>query len=220
MLKLYGFPLSQPTRSVLMLLKESKTPYSFVLIDALKGDNRKNPQFKQDFPGNAVVPAIDDNGLKLMESGAILTHLCETRKLDKFYPTNDASVRAHVNCWMHWHHTNTRNSTTGILRNHLFKQMPDREANLARGTKAFTQGLKHMELHLGKTKFLAAGSNNATIADMLLLCEIDQLMPEAFNLYDFKPFPNILRWVGDCRQDIKSYQEVYDPVVEISKKYV
>ena len=60
MLKLYGFPLSQPTRAVLMLLKESSTPYQFVLIDALKGENRRNPEFKSSFPGNAVVPAIDD----------------------------------------------------------------------------------------------------------------------------------------------------------------
>jgi len=135
MMKLYGFPLSQPTRSVLMLLKESGTPYSFHLIDALKGDNRKNPEFKADFPGNAVVPAIDDDGLKIMESGAILAHICESRKLYKFFPTQqqNASVRAHVNAWMQWHHSNTRKK--GILRNHLFKQMPDREVNIARDTK-------------------------------------------------------------------------------------
>ena len=215
MLKLYGFPLSQPTRSVLMLLKETATPYSFVLIDALKGDNRKNPEFKAAFPGNALVPTIDDDGFKLMESAAILSYLAETRGLDKYYPQKDAKARARINAWMHWHHQNSRNSTKGILTPALFKGLPDRDAHLARGTKAYTAGLKHMDLHLATSQYLAGGKD-VSLADLLILCEVDQLYPEAFNLFDYKAFGHVQRWVADCRKSIKSYEEVYAPVKAIA----
>jgi glutathione S-transferase len=217
MLKLYGFPLSQPTRAVLMLLKESSTPYQFVLIDALKGENRRNPEFKSSFPGNAVVPAIDDGGFKLMESAAILQYIAETRKLDTWYPRDDAQARARIGSWMHWHHTNTRHSTKGILRPNLFTSLPDREGVLERGKRDFSTALKHLEVCLAKTKFLA-GDSGPSLADLLILCEIDQLYPESFNLFDFGSSPHTRRWVADCRSSIKSYQEVFDPVIEISKK--
>ena len=44
LLKLYGFPLSQPTRAVLLLLKSASIPYEFITVDALKAENRK-PDF-------------------------------------------------------------------------------------------------------------------------------------------------------------------------------
>lgn len=214
MLKIYGFPLSQPTRSVLMLCKESGIAYSWHLIDAIKGENRRNPEFKAAFPGNALVPAIDDDGFKLTESAAIMQYLAESRKLSKWYP-DDAQSRARTNAWLHWHHQNTRQSTKGLLTAALFPQFPDREAHIARGTKAYTVALKHMEVHLAGRKFLTG--DTPTLADLLLICEVDQLMPEAFNLFDYKPFPHVMRWLGDCRKDIKSYSEIFQPVVDIAK---
>ncbi len=57
---IYGFPLSQPTRSVLMLCQEAKIDYNFILVDALKGDTRK-PDFRKINPAG-LVPVINDNG--------------------------------------------------------------------------------------------------------------------------------------------------------------
>lgn len=216
MLKLYGFPLSQPTRSVLLLLKESKTPFEFVLIDALKGEHRKNAQFKADFPGNALLPSINDGGLKLGESGAILQYIAESRKLENWYPQADVAKRAHISSWMHWHHTNTRLSTKGLLHTRIFPKVPDREGILARGIKTYTLGMKHIDGALQSSQYLAGGAS-LSIADLLILCEVDQLLPEAFNLFDYSPYPNVLRWLGDCRKEIKAYDEVYRPVCDIAK---
>lgn len=55
-LTIYGFPLSQPTRSVLMLCKENSIPFTFKLVDALKGENRK-PEFRKFHPAG-LLPAI------------------------------------------------------------------------------------------------------------------------------------------------------------------
>ncbi len=117
-LKLYGFPLSQPTRSVLMLLKENAVPYELVLVDALKGDHRKPDFLALNEAG--LVPIIADSGFDsidasgahkpfiLGESAAILQHLCETRGLHEWYPSASdpasATTRARINRWLHWHH--------------------------------------------------------------------------------------------------------------------
>lgn len=58
---LYGFPLSQPTRSVLLLCNATNIEYDFKIIDALKGENRK-PQFLAIHPAG-LLPAITDEGL-------------------------------------------------------------------------------------------------------------------------------------------------------------
>jgi glutathione S-transferase len=54
MLKLYGFPLSQPTRSVLMLCKEGGIQYEFYIVNALKGETRK-PEFKAINPAGTEI---------------------------------------------------------------------------------------------------------------------------------------------------------------------
>ena len=105
-LTIYGFPLSQPTRSVLLLCKENSIPYTFKLVDALKGENLK-PEFRKIHPAG-LVPAIEDGeGFVLGESGAILQYLSEVHGLNSWYPS-DFKQRAKVNFWLHWNHNKTR----------------------------------------------------------------------------------------------------------------
>ena len=78
--------------------------------------------------------------------------------------------------------------------------------------------MKYMNTVLAERKFLAGGSA-ITIADLLIICEVDQLMPEAFGFFDYTPYPNVVRWVGDCKAAMPSYSDVYAPVVQIAKKF-
>ena len=55
-----------------------------------------------------------------------------------------------------------------------------------------------------KDKFLCS-SNKPTIADLLLIPEIDQVSKEAFNLFDYSPYPNVLRWMENIRETVPSY---------------
>lgn len=216
-LKLYGFPLSQPTRSVELMLKASKTPYQYVLCDAIKGENRK-PAFLAEFPCG-LVPVIDDSGFKLSESAAILCYVAENYGPAAFLGGN-SQHRARVNEWLHWHHANTRFSTKGVLHNivlpKIFPKMAlGADERLKAGLKTYTAAVKHMNKTLEKSEFLA-GDSQITVADLLLLSEVDQLT--AFGIFDYTPFPHVTRWVRSCESALIGYNDVYDPVVKIAKE--
>ena len=94
-LQVYGFKLSQPTRSILLLLNSVKIDYDLVEVNALKGENRSNKYLLLNPYG--LVPCIQEpnNGMVLAESGACLIHLSETREeLTKLWVSEDIKVRA------------------------------------------------------------------------------------------------------------------------------
>jgi glutathione S-transferase len=200
-----------------MLLKETRIPYSFKLVDALKGQHRTDPEFKAAFPGVGLLPGLDDGGFKLAEAAAILSYLCEKEESTKFYPS-DPQARARVHQWLHWHHQNTRLSTKGILTTAIMPKQPDAETIKSRGVKQYTVALKHMDQHLTHSKYLA-GTEGVSIADLLIITEVDQLYPEAFGLYDYSPFKHVQRWVEETRGALPSYAEVFEPVKVIAKTF-
>ena len=86
-------------RKVSILLEELGVPYTAHPIDITK-DDQFAPDFLKISPNNKI-PAIKDhdNGLCLMESGAILWYLAD--KNGKFLPS-DAIGRAKVHEWLMW----------------------------------------------------------------------------------------------------------------------
>jgi GST-like protein len=86
-------------RKVSILLEELGVPYTAHPIDITK-DDQFAPDFLKISPNNKI-PAINDhdNGLCLMESGAIMWYLAD--KYGKFLP-NDAIGRAKVHEWLMW----------------------------------------------------------------------------------------------------------------------
>jgi len=216
-LKLFGFRMSQPTRSVLLLLEANKIPYTLQLVDVFKGENRK-PEYTAKFP-SALCPAIETmDGFCLAETSAILQFLCESHKLDSWYSGSDSQMRARTSFWLSWHHSNTRLSTTQILHPKLFNKMAGAEDKYKNGQKSFGRTLKFLDVALSKQTFLAAGEH-ATIADLLILPEIDQQLPEAFGLVDLAPFSNVRRWMTDVKSSVGSdvYNKIFTPVCEAAK---
>ena len=86
-------------RKVSILLEELGVPYTAHPIDITK-DDQFAPDFLKISPNNKI-PAIKDhdNGLCLMESGAIMWYLAD--KYGKFLPA-DAIGRAKVHEWLMW----------------------------------------------------------------------------------------------------------------------
>ena len=74
MLKLYGGARSRAS-IVQWYLEELSIPYEFVLLDMAAGEHQQ-PDFLSINPMGKV-PAIEDEGMKLWESGAILLYLAE-----------------------------------------------------------------------------------------------------------------------------------------------
>ena len=86
-------------RKVSILLEELGVEYTAHPINIGQGD-QKTPAFLEISPNNKIPAIVDhDNGLKLMESGAIMIYLAD--KHGKFIPT-DPIARAKANEWLMW----------------------------------------------------------------------------------------------------------------------
>ena len=86
-------------RKVSILLEELGIDYEVHSINITQGD-QNSPAFLKISPNNKIPAIIDrDNGMSLMESGAILVYLAE--KYGKFLP-KDRIARAKVNEWLMW----------------------------------------------------------------------------------------------------------------------
>ena len=86
-------------RKVSILLEELGVDYEVHSINITQGDQNSHA-FLKISPNNKIPAIIDrDNGMSLMESGAILIYLAE--KYGKFLP-KDSIARAEVNEWLMW----------------------------------------------------------------------------------------------------------------------
>ncbi len=95
MLKFYFNGSPNPTK-VALFLEEAGIPYEAVSVDTRTGD-----QFKSEFLAinpNAKVPAIDDDGVIMFDSNAILLYLAE--KTGKFLPPSAPKNRGELLSWL------------------------------------------------------------------------------------------------------------------------
>ena len=213
---LYGFRFSQPTRSVQLLLEANSIPYKFEIVDVFKGQNRKAP-FIDEFP-LGLVPAIKvvPKNFKLAETAAILSYICDSFDgvAASWYP-KAPEARARVDSWMHWHHAHSRMSTKMILHPVLFPKLPGQEEKAVQGAKVMKRVLKILNHQLGESRYLCG--EDMTIADLLILCELDQHREEVTGLVDFSPYPNIQRWLNGFEEK-EWYREVFTTLQTVKSK--
>src|SRR5215213_4803261 len=95
MLKFYFNGSPNPTK-VALLLEETGIAYEPVPVDT-----RVGAQFKPEYLAinpNGKVPAIDDDGVVVFDSNAILLYLAE--KTGKFLPANNPKARGELLSWL------------------------------------------------------------------------------------------------------------------------
>jgi GSH-dependent disulfide-bond oxidoreductase len=95
MLKFYFNGAPNPAK-VALFLEETGLPYDVIPVDTRKGDQFK-PEFLKVNP-NGKVPAIDDDGVFVFDSNAILMYLAE--KTGKFMPANTPQNKAQLLSWL------------------------------------------------------------------------------------------------------------------------
>lgn len=95
MLKFYFNGSPNPTK-IALFLEEAGLPYEPMPVDTRKGDQFK-PEFIKLNP-NAKVPVIDDDGVIVFDSNAILLYLAE--KTGKFLPAGGAVNRGPLLSWL------------------------------------------------------------------------------------------------------------------------
>ncbi len=84
-------------RKIPIMLEELGLPYTIKTVNLGKKEQFQ-PEFLKLSPNNKI-PAIEDDGLTIFESGAILTYLAE--KTGKLLPAEGAA-RYKVLEWLHW----------------------------------------------------------------------------------------------------------------------
>lgn len=95
MLKFYFNGSPNPTK-IALFLEEAGIAYEPAPVDTRKGD-QFTPEFLAINP-NGKVPAIDDDGVVVFDSNAILLYLAE--KTGKFLPTDTRANRAQLLSWL------------------------------------------------------------------------------------------------------------------------
>eukprot|EP00933_Yihiella_yeosuensis_P028576 TRINITY_DN22420_c0_g1_i1.p1 TRINITY_DN22420_c0_g1~~TRINITY_DN22420_c0_g1_i1.p1 ORF type:complete len:232 (-),score=51.12 TRINITY_DN22420_c0_g1_i1:451-1146(-) len=191
-IKVYAFGVSQPSRSVLLLCAESGIDFEFKAVDISKGEQKK-PEFLAINP-SGMVPAITDGDLNLSEGSAILTYIAQSRGLTSFLP-EDPKIQAKINFWLSWHQENSRLSTKALVRPKKFGGAKD-----PAGEEQFTKAVAFIEKRLSEGGPFLAGTTKPTIADLMIIPELDQLTPECFGLFDYTPYPKVLEYMDNVKK--------------------
>ncbi|HUJ73871.1 MAG TPA: glutathione S-transferase family protein [bacterium] len=98
-MNLYTFVMSPNARKARMAALLLGTSMELVTVDLAKGEQRK-PEFLKINP-NGRVPVLEDEGLVLWESNAIMAYLADKKPGNTLYPS-ELRARADVNRWMFW----------------------------------------------------------------------------------------------------------------------
>ena len=186
-------------RKVSILLEELGVPYTAHPIDITK-DDQFAPDFLKISPNNKI-PAIKDhdNGLCLMESGAIMWYLAD--KYGQFLP-DDAIGRAKVHEWLMW-----QMGGVGPMAGqaHHFLQFNPGKAPYAE-TRYATEVQRLygvLDKQLEGQDFICG---DYSIADMACWPWVARY---EWQRVDLTQFPNVLRWYKALRARdavIKGYQ--------------
>lgn len=100
-MKLYFHPFSQHARRVRILCQELGLKPDLVPVGLQRGEHMA-ADFLRINPAHAV-PVLDDAGVILAESHAIMRYLCAKHGGERFFPAEPAR-RAYVDQWLDWTH--------------------------------------------------------------------------------------------------------------------
>ncbi|KAI8124076.1 hypothetical protein FF38_00200 [Lucilia cuprina] len=221
-LKYYFDFLSQPSRALYILLRESGTKFQANQVDLLKGEHQ-NDDYKQvnrfqKVP--AIIDYVNNKEFHLAESIAILRYLVECNKISlNFYPI-DLKLRAQVDEFLEWQHTTIRTSCSLYFRFVWVQEKllgaPASSDKIAKYRLLMEKDLELMEnLWINENKFLVG--NSITAADVFGACEIEQIRCTG---YEIKlKFPKIYTWIENVRKELKPiFDEAHHVVYSIENK--
>ena len=200
MLKLYGVPNSQPVRAVAWTCLMQGLPFEFIMTSQNKA--AKTSDYLASVNPRGTIPAIDDDGLVLWESHAILIYLCEKHGWQDLWP-QDLAARARVNQYLHFHHRNTREVVvqwSRALWPAVFNVKDPSPAWIRRNTfpglennaTVVANALQIIDNMLAKSSFICG--DQLTIADIVAYEELGQNQSKFANCTDYTGYPHITRW--------------------------
>ena len=164
MLKILGRKTSSNVQKVLWCCGELDIPFEREDVGGPFGKNNA-PEYLALNP-NGLVPTIDDDGVILWESNAIVRYLCAKHGVGKLWPS-DPARRADADRWMDWQQT-TVGPPMGILFRGLLKRPADaidaEQLNVSMQTAA--AGWRILDAALARHSFVAG--DTLTMGDIAL----------------------------------------------------
>ncbi|XP_017845784.1 glutathione S-transferase D7 [Drosophila busckii] len=191
---LYYLPPSPPCRSILLLAKMLALDFELKIVNILEGEQLK-PDFVAMNPQHCL-PTMDDQGLVLWESRAILSYLVAAYgKTDELYP-KDIRVRALIDQRLQFDLGTLYQRLTDYYFPTMFIGAPLDEGKRAK----LSEAVGWLNVILEGRQFAAA--EHFTIADLTLLVTISQL--EAFD-FELKPYKHVRQWLERCKEHMLPY---------------
>jgi glutathione S-transferase len=201
-IKVYGYPLSQPSRAVLWTLDHLSVPHEHVCVDLSKGEQRSASYEKinalQKVPSVALTNERNET-LTFSESHAIMRYFATATEL---YPS-ERSVRVHVDQALDWTVANVHRAVASLafkvliaparLNKHFDKSVVD-EAR--RDVAALLDTVERVFLR--DSRRYVGGTDALSIADISLACQVDQLraLGDGGRLFDVASHPRLCAWLG------------------------
>jgi glutathione S-transferase len=209
-LQLFVDRMSQPARAVLIFCKVNGIDFEEIKTD-LGQRQHLTPEFEAINPMKQV-PAIMDGKFKLFESHAILIYLaCAFPGVaDHWYPA-DLSKRARIHSVLDWHHSNLRRGSAAFVFNSTLAPAFGRPFN----PQAAADGEVLLSASLGKIESIwlkgngrfLLGSNQPSIADLSLVCEIMQLevVDDKVRERILGPHKKVQQWIKDTKNAVQPH---------------
>lgn len=207
-MRLYYHPGSTTSRIVMLFIAENKIPMEMKVVDIFSGEHQREP-FASLNP-NRLVPVLEEDGMVLTESSAILKFLADTIS-SPAYP-KDLRQRARVNERMDWFNANFyRDYGYGLVYPQVLSYLayPDPVAHKAcveRGLEKTKGWLEILDRNLlgPKQPYLCGGQ--MTIADYFGSCMLESGKLVGCN---FAAYPNVNRWL-ERMQALPTWNEVHE----------
>lgn len=209
----YFYKGSAPCRSVWMTLKLLNCEFEEKHVDLLKAEN-KRPWFIRLNPQHTV-PTLNDQGLVLWESRAIMQYLMNkyaTEGTQYLYP-KEPEERAKVDRMLFFDMGTLYHAIKEYFGPKIHQGMPpDQEKeNLLKTSLDY---LDHF-LEIGGVPYLCG--ERITIADIAILASITEL--DALN-YSYKCYGELFRWSERVKEGIPCYKECCIEGVEMTRARV
>jgi glutathione S-transferase len=193
MITLYHSPRSRSSR-VLWLLEELGVPYEVEVL-ALAPESLKSAAYLAVHPLGKV-PAIQDEGLTMFESGAIVQYLLETYGKGRLAPPPGTPARAAFLQWLHFAEATAMPPLADIAQHSLLKPEAERiPAVVADARLRAAAVLDVLETALRGKQYLLGDEFSA--ADVMMGYSL-QLM-KWFGLLTER-YPNVLAYMGRLEQ--------------------